>query len=143
MPPPSWLAYERPVSKDLARSFDREFGKGEDFDIAFLEPVFEALPDYVEVLRILGNAYTRRGHHEKGLSVDRRLTMLCPEDEIAHYNLACSFALLGRRDEAFESLGRAIELGYRDLPAMLKDEDLKSLRTDPRFVRILRSLIRG
>ena len=142
MPSPPWFVYERSAPKGFARSFDRAFGKGDDFEIAFLEPVSEAIPDCVEVLQILGNAYTRSGLYEKGLSIDRRLTAICPGDDVAHYNLACSLALLGRKDEAFESLARSLDLGYRDLHAMVKDKDLESLRTDPRFVQILRSMIR-
>jgi len=55
------------------------------------------------------------------------------------YNLACIKARQGRRDEAFAFLSQSID---HNLPAgtmmgIAKDEDLKSLRGDPRFDAIV------
>ena len=72
--------------------------------------------------------------------MDERLTGLVPEDPVARYNLACSFALVGRRDEALQALGRAIELGYREPEHMAADPDLESIRDDPRFAKLVDEL---
>ena len=41
-------------------------------------------------------------------------------------------------DPAFSVLGRSLELGYRYIQRLRKDPDLKTLRRDPRFLRLLR-----
>jgi tetratricopeptide (TPR) repeat protein len=96
----------------------------------------ENVPALVE----LGAALTRLGRYDEGLLVDQRLVRLEPEEPIVHYNLACSLALLGRADESIEELTRAVDLGYEDLEHMLKDRDLRSLRSSPRFEELARRL---
>ena len=57
-----------------------------------------------------------------------------PEHPMLFYQRACWEALAGRADAALDDLGRAIELGgekYREWAG--EDEDLDSIRTDPRF----------
>lgn len=52
------------------------------------------------------------------------------------YNLACAHALAGDRDRAFEWLEKAVEAGF-DGDHLDDDEDLDSLRDDPRFDKVL------
>ncbi len=57
-----------------------------------------------------------------------------PEHPMLFYQLACWEALDGRSDDALEHLNRAVELGgdrYREYAS--DDEDLDSIRADPRF----------
>ena len=63
---------------------------------------------------------------------------LQPDRPIPWYNLACSYAVLGMTDPAVAALQRALELGYRYFEHLRRDPDLKSLRHDPRFIRLLR-----
>ncbi len=51
----------------------------------------------------------------------------------AWYAFACGAAITGHPDEAFQYLHQAIDHGYSDADGMAADEDLKSLRGDPRF----------
>ena len=88
----------------------------------------------------MGYAYTHVGRYEDGLRLDRRLSRLMPDDRMVHYNLACSLALLGRADEAFEVLARAVELGYDDPDHLRVDPDLDSIRDDGRFSALLARL---
>ncbi|MFW6163579.1 MAG: TPR end-of-group domain-containing protein [Planctomycetota bacterium] len=90
----------------------------------------------------LGNDYTQRGHIEKGLGIDQRLCQLRSRDPIVHYNLACSYSLLGRVDEALEALEQAIAFGYDDFRYIHEDPDLKRVRSDPRFVALLEAALR-
>lgn len=108
-----------------------------DFEIEFYEGVLERLPDYVDVLRVMGNNLTLKGLYAQGLQIDRRLVQLRPHDELAHYNLACSYALLKRPEQALKTLRRAVELGYRDFRYMSEDHDLDTIRHDPRFRQLL------
>jgi tetratricopeptide (TPR) repeat protein len=109
-----------------------------DFELEFFERVLATNPGYVDVLRIMGNLLTLKGRFADGLQVDKRLVQLRPGDALAHYNLACSYALLKRPEQSIKTLRRAVELGYRDFGYMKKDHDLDSIRHDPRFRQLLR-----
>jgi tetratricopeptide (TPR) repeat protein len=109
-----------------------------DFELEFFSGILERRPDYVDVLRVMGNNLTLKGRFAQGLQIDKRLIQLRPADPLAHYNLACSYALLKRTDQAIKTLRRAVELGYRDFRYMREDRDLESIRHDPRFRQLLR-----
>jgi tetratricopeptide (TPR) repeat protein len=109
-----------------------------DFEIDFYGGILERKADYVDVLRVMGNHLTLKGRYAQGLVIDRRLVQLRPRDPLAHYNLACSYALLKRPDQALKTLRLAVELGYRDFRYMREDRDLDSVRHDPRFRQLLR-----
>jgi tetratricopeptide (TPR) repeat protein len=109
-----------------------------DFEIEFFGRVLERYPDYVDVLRVQGNNLTLKGRYHEGMQIDRKLVELRPNDALVHYNLACSYALLRRPDQAIKTLRRAVELGYRDFRYMRQDRDLDSIRHDPRFRQLLR-----
>jgi tetratricopeptide (TPR) repeat protein len=109
-----------------------------DFELEFFGGVLKRHPDYVDVLRVMGNLLTRMNRFVEGLQVDKRLVQLRPNDALAHYNLACSYALLKRNDQAIKTLRRAVELGYRDFRFMREDSDLDGIRHDPRFRQLLR-----
>jgi serine/threonine protein kinase/Tfp pilus assembly protein PilF len=102
--------------------------------------------DTMESLGVLGTSLVKSGRYE-----DARKLYLDTIDKIsidksgAHggevfglwYNLACLAAGAGRRDEAFDHLHRAIEAGYKDAQLIRTDDDLKSLRNDPRFDKLV------
>ena len=103
------------------------------YELTFYERLLDKNPDYVEVLLLLSELYTKTGQHEKGLAADLKLTQLRPEDPIVHYNLACSYSLLYRPKEALEALERSINLGYRDFHFLQKDKDLQNLHQEPGY----------
>ncbi|MDI6759478.1 MAG: tetratricopeptide repeat protein [Candidatus Brocadiaceae bacterium] len=112
----------------------KEFNKSsEDFTIWFLEGILENNPNHVDCLMYLGNVYTATGRYKEGLKVDQNLVRLRPEDPVAHYNLACSYSLLGDVDAAFKALEEAVALGYKDLVHLQRDSDLENLRKDHRY----------
>ena len=111
-----------------------------NFEISFYEGVVRQKPNYVEALIPLAEAYTRKGLHEKGLEIDRRLARILKDDPVVHYNLACSYALLEKKAESLKALRRAIRLGYCDLEHLKNDSDLKCLHTEPAFQKILGNL---
>lgn len=53
------------------------------------------------------------------------------------YNLACAHSLGGEKDRALARLGEAVDAGFGPRAAIEGDEDLASLRGDPRFAAIL------
>ena len=112
-------------------------------ELDFLERLAVRLPKDDEILKVVGDLYTRVGRYEKGLETDRQLAALCPNDALVWYNLGCSLALLGRRGEALEALAQAVTLGYQDHEWMSSDNDLRSLRDDHAFRSLLRKITSG
>jgi Flp pilus assembly protein TadD len=108
-----------------------------DFELEFFVSILHHMPDYVDVLRVVGNLLTLKGRFAEGLVVDKRLVQLRRHDPLSHYNLACSYALLDRLDQAIECLRKALEIGYRDFRYIREDHDLENLRRDPRFETLL------
>jgi len=49
------------------------------------------------------------------------------------YSAACCYALLGKPDDAFAWLEKAIDMGMRNTDYLRDDADLKSLHADPRW----------
>ena len=111
-----------------------------DFELEFYKSLVREAPDYVDALMLLGEAYTRKGLHEEGLKIDKRLISLRPRDPIIHYNLACSYCLLHMKKQALESLEKSIALGYVDLEHLATDPDFECLHNDTTFHKILRQL---
>jgi tetratricopeptide (TPR) repeat protein len=109
-----------------------------DFELEFFAGVLQRHAGYVDVLRAHGNNLTLKGRYADGLEIDKKLIQLRPTDALAHYNLACSYALLKKPDLSLKTLRRAVELGYRDFRYMREDRDLESVRHDPRFRQLLR-----
>ena len=108
-----------------------------DFEISFFSRLVYQNPDYIEALIALAECYTKKGLYSKGLRIDKRLSKLCHDDPIIYYNLACSYALTKKNNEAFRALLRSIKLGYSDFAHLQRDRDLKNLHNDPRFKKLI------
>jgi len=110
-----------------------------DFEISFFEPLIREKPDFVDALIPLAEAYTRKGLYKKGLEIDKKLVKLRKDDPIVHYNLACSFALMGQKQSALRNLKRSVKLGYTDFNHLKKDPDLKSLHEELEFQKLVQA----
>ena len=53
------------------------------------------------------------------------------------YNVACVYAVIGKKAEALEALRRAADAGYGEWDAAARDPDLSCLHGDPEFERWL------
>jgi tetratricopeptide (TPR) repeat protein len=125
-----------PMRKTKASRPTRARKEDVSFEIHFFEGIARRDPDYIEALQILGDAYTKTGQWAKGLIIDQRLAMLCPDNPLVFYNLACSYSILNHIEEAFAALKQAVSLGYDDARWLNKDPDLENLRRDQRFEHI-------
>ena len=64
------------------------------------------------------------------------------DSAFAWYNLACAAARSGSKKRALEALEKAINLGFHDAAHISSDEDLESLRKDPRYLELMGELSR-
>lgn len=90
-------------------------------------------PENGEVWLKLALAQHRLGQFENALEGYRRADELGFQPVRARYNLACTYARLGRKDEAFSWLTKVVEVGFIGPDLLRSDEDLTTLRDDPRF----------
>ena len=104
-----------------------------DFEIRFYERILERKGDFVQALIALGDLYTKKGLYEKGLTIDRKLLQLRPEDPYVFYNLSCSYSLVNAIDKAASAMKFAIKNGYRNFVYLENDRDLINLLKDPEF----------
>jgi len=110
----------------LAKKFSRRRKK----EIEFLSQIVEKKSDYIEALELLSEIYTKSGDIESGMDIDRRLIFLQPFEPSHYYNLACDYALSGKKDKALFYLKVAIILGFNDFDYMNRDPDLACLKGD-------------
>ena len=85
---------------------------------------------------------TREGRYQEASRIFHHLIEVAeknrePVVDVAWYNFACAAAIAGRREEAFRYLHEAIDKGFIYADAIGQDNDLSSLRSDPRFAGIL------
>ena len=111
-----------------------------NFELSFFESLHKRMPRDIRVASALAHIYTQVGRIDAGLKMDRKLVRLSPDDPIAHYNLACSLSLKGRKADAVKVLRDAIELGYADFDWMREDPDLASLTDYLGFRQLLEQL---
>lgn len=123
------------------KSPDKKETDNLDFEIKFYEQILKNRPDFIQVLIALGEAYTKKGSYREGLKVDKKLAKLKPHDPAVFYNLACSYSLLTMNKLAFDTLNKAIELGYNDFSHLLKDADLENLRNDKLYAELINRLV--
>lgn len=81
------------------------------------------------------------GKHDEGIAAFERCLELRPRDPVSAYNIACGQALKGETDQAFQWLDKSAEWGFGNAEPNIQhaqqDEDLASLRSDPRFQRFI------
>jgi len=62
---------------------------------------------------------------------------LQPENPIPLYNIACAESLQGNITESLVYLNKAVDLGYKDLDHLLKDEDFLNIRNTEAFTVVV------
>lgn len=87
----------------------------------------------------MGNTMYSIGKYEEGVQFFEKVTKADPTG-VNFYNLACGYAKLGKKDEAFDNLNKAIDNGFNSKQQFENDADLESLKKDTRFVELVKKL---
>lgn len=77
---------------------------------------------------------------KKSIRLFKRIFYQFPEEEIGYtsaYNVACGYALWGKKEEALDWLELAVKKGFDHFDHMRKDPDLDSLRGERRYKKLL------
>ena len=82
----------------------------------------------------------RSKNEERAVEFARRAMEVDPDDPMLLYNVACTYAQLGRTEEALEALERGVEKGWGDKNWIEHDSDLDSIRDNPRYKAIVQAM---
>jgi tetratricopeptide (TPR) repeat protein len=74
--------------------------------------------------------------YDKAIDGLQELLTESPDDPTSEFNLACAYALTGKKQEALDHLRRAVELDPEFRDNALTDSDLDSIREEPEFSAI-------
>jgi TolB-like protein/tetratricopeptide (TPR) repeat protein len=94
-------------------------------------------PDDPRAATMRAVSLCRLGEPAEGLAWARRALEIDPTDAGVRYNVACLYALEGRREEAIQCLEECIRLGFANVEWIARDPDLASLRGEPRWAALI------
>ena len=80
------------------------------------------------------------GELDKALEIHKKAAGFDRFAGIATYNMACVFSLKNQTDEAFETLEKAIKLGFGSASQVEGDSDFDNLRADKRYAKLIKKL---
>ncbi len=109
-----------------------EEGKLEEAAAQF-KSITEAEPDNAKAWQLYGYALHAAGKLDEALPVHQKAAEFEKTAPVAHYNIACVYALQGDVDAAYAALDQAVAAGFSGAEHIAKDPDLKSLRSDARW----------
>ena len=104
------------------------------------EKHIELHPDDARALYLGAGILARIGDRERSFDWARRALAIDPEETSILYNVACVYALLGLSEQSIAFLEKVMEHGTFYQNWAEKDSDLDSLRSNPRFQALLKSL---
>ena len=96
-------------------------------------------PEDARALYFGANALSQVGDKERSIEWAGRAMKLEPDEPQVLYNVACVFALLGENSRAIDCLEKSMTHGWAQKQWMAHDPDLASLRSDPRFQKLVGS----
>jgi tetratricopeptide (TPR) repeat protein len=122
-----------------------QFGDKESHDTNYSKPRWApAIKVYESFLREqpgngrgwfnLGYALHYSTEHARAVEAFERAIQFGYRPPTSMYNVACAYSMMGNRDAAFQWLDKSVAAGF-DIGGSIGDEDLNSLRSDPRFKR--------
>ncbi|HKD90572.1 MAG TPA: serine/threonine-protein kinase [Terriglobales bacterium] len=103
-------------------------------------------PDTTWTLELLGLAQSEEGKYAEAQKAFQEAIQAAGKGQSSNvlnnawYNFACGAAIAGRRDEAIQILRQSVDKAWLRNESIAEDDDLKSLRGDPRFQQLISEL---
>src|SRR3984957_1636822 len=108
-----------------------------------MEEALQLVPNEPLIISLQGLLYALVGNRDAAIEC---VTKACSSPKSfghshhTYYQIACTLALTGRRETAFEWLERSVSTGFACWPYFLKDPSLVSLRSLPEFELLISAL---
>ena len=135
-PAPAASMMDAPSLADAQQAINDENFAGAE---TMLRELTAEQPNNAAAWFLLGYALHAEGKIEEALVAHEKAASFegTPFRGTALYNKGCALALLGQRDKAFEALSAAVAAGVTDADQFKKDPDLRNLRRDERWKKLL------
>jgi TolB-like protein/Flp pilus assembly protein TadD len=101
--------------------------------IQALEAHVRQVPEDARARILLATNYAEDGREDDAMREANLATLLRPSDATVHYNAACTFCTLKKKEEAMVALGKAWKAGFKDADWARNDPDLEILKGEPAF----------
>ncbi|NIV94632.1 tetratricopeptide repeat protein [candidate division KSB1 bacterium] len=86
----------------------------------------------------MGLSYHYLQQYEKAISAYKKAENFGFAQQRTRYNLACANSLLGKKDQAFAWMDKALGAGFSGVKLLKTDSDLTNIRDDDRFAKVLK-----
>jgi tetratricopeptide (TPR) repeat protein/predicted Ser/Thr protein kinase len=115
--------------------------------IAELETAASQNPQLKTVVELFekSNRLHGEGKYAEAIEGFRKIAEEFPKTQAglaSAFNVACGYALLGKKSEALDWLEKAVEMGWKNVDSLKKDTDLDSLRGEERYKKLVDRLER-
>jgi non-specific serine/threonine protein kinase len=105
-----------------------------------IERHVELYPEDARALYLGTGALIEVGDTKRSLEWAARALAIDPEESAILYNVACTYSLLGEKEQALDCLEKAVRNGFGHKAWVENDPDFTSLRNLPRFQALLQRL---
>jgi serine/threonine protein kinase/Flp pilus assembly protein TadD len=97
-------------------------------------------PDDSRACIMAANAWANLQDAERSAEFAARATAMDPDDPMVLYNVACLYGVLGRTDDCLTALEQSVNKGWGDKAWLEHDSDFDSVRGEPRYLALIRSM---
>jgi serine/threonine protein kinase/Flp pilus assembly protein TadD len=111
-----------------------ELDRYREMEVRMLERQLEVVPEDVRARSLLAADCAVSGRPDDAIRHLEMTVALRPNDSNVLYNAACTYGVLGKRNETLDLLRRALAAGYANFAWPHQDPDLKFLHKDPEFL---------
>ncbi|MHC4932986.1 MAG: protein kinase domain-containing protein [Planctomycetota bacterium] len=109
--------------------------------VTVAEQHLELHPDDDRALYLGSGSLCLLGERARSMEWCERALKIDPEEPITLYNVACTYTVLGRMDDALDCLESAVKHGFRDRAWFEHDSSLRPLQDHERFKALLAELV--
>ena len=108
--------------------------------VELTERHLELYPNDARALYLGSGGLIATGETERGLEWAARAVDADPDDPAILYNVACTYSMAGRLDEAVDSLERSVAAGFASRDWIINDGDFEPIREHPRYRALINSM---